>query len=192
MFIRKGSFKWTNFTVIPSWDEYSKPSKTSVVGSTFDIAFSYLIDYSECKYRDLLLGIISVFSWQCLRKQWNPLNKSIIDLCLKNWEFEFLIIYVLATLLILFCCLLYLQRWQRQGCYLLHFCIWWSVNCISFSTKRTVLSVVSTSSDLLDNHMTFSNVHWLDLVKAMHLLSHHKLGKSLIRHVITISGRIGQ
>jgi hypothetical protein len=70
------------------------------------------------------------------------------------------------------------------------------VNCISFSMTRTVLSVVSTSSELLDNHMTFSNVHWFALVKAMHLvshtlLSHNKLGKSLIRHVNTISGRMG-
>jgi hypothetical protein len=31
--------------------------------------FLYLIDYSECKYRDMVLGIISVFSWPCLRKQ---------------------------------------------------------------------------------------------------------------------------
>jgi len=57
---------------------------------------------------------------------------------------------------------------------------------------RTVLSVVSTSSDLMDNHMTFSNVHWLALVKVMHLLSHNKLGKGLIRHVNTVTGRIGQ
>jgi hypothetical protein len=72
-----------NFTVIPSWDEYSEPFKTSVVGSTFEISFSYLIDYSEYKYRDLLLGIISVFFWQCLRKQRNLSIKVLLTFVLR-------------------------------------------------------------------------------------------------------------